>query len=107
MLTEETTTVPPVAVNIPVCVPLVPTTTLPTLIGVVTLNVVCAPLTADPLSGTLKSEFEAFDMTDTLPVKLPADCGANVTLNDVPCPGISVTGSVIPETLNPVPLGVT
>jgi hypothetical protein len=74
---------------------------------VVTPNVVCVPLTADPASGTFKFEFEAFDVMETFPVKFPAACGANVTLKDVPCPGISVTGSVIPETLNPVPLGVT
>jgi len=87
-------------------VPLNPTTTLPMLIGLVTLNVVWFPFTADPVSGTLKFEFKAFDVTDTLPLKFPADCGANVTLNDVLCPGVRVTG-VNPETLNPVPLAAT
>lgn len=79
---------------------------MPTLIGLVTLNVLVAA-TADPVSGTFKFEFEAFDVTDTLPLKLPADCGVNVTLNDVLSPGVSVTGVVIPETLNPVPLAAT
>ena len=87
--------------------PLSPSTTLPTLIGLLTLNVLCATVTADPVIGTFKFGFEASDATDTLPLKLPADCAANVTLNDVLCPGISVTRVVIPETLNPVPLAAT
>jgi hypothetical protein len=40
-------------------------------------------------------------------MKLPADCGAKVTLNDVLCPGVSVTGVVIPDTLSPAPLAPT
>ena len=50
---------------------------------------------------------EAFEVIATLPLKLPVDCGAKVTLKDVLCPGISVTGVVIPETLNPVPPAAT
>jgi len=88
-------------------VPLSPSNTLPTLIGLVTLRVVCVAPTADPVSGTLRFEFEASDVIDTLPLKLPADGGVNMTLNDVLCPGGSVTGGVNPETLNPVPLAVT
>ena len=75
-LTEETTTLPPAAVRVPVCVPLNPSTTLPTLIGLVTLNVPWVE-TADPVSGTFKSGFKAFDVTATLPLKLPADGGVN------------------------------
>lgn len=105
-VTEETETVPPPAVRVPVCVPLSPSTTLPTLIGLVTLKVVCVAPTPDPVSGTVKFEFEASDVIVTLPLKLPADGGVNVTLNDVLCPGGTVTG-VNPETLNPVPLAVT
>jgi hypothetical protein len=33
--------------------------------------------------------------------------GAKVTVNDVVCPGVNVTGGVIPETLNPVPDAAT
>ena len=87
--------------------PLSPSTTLPTLIGLLTPNVLCVAATADPVSGTFKFGFEASDVTDTLPLKLPAECGVNVILNDVLRPGVSVTGGVIPETLNPVPLAAT
>jgi hypothetical protein len=80
---------------------------LPTLIGLLTPNAPCVAATADPVIGTFKFGFEAFDETDTLPVKLPADCAVNVTLKDALCPGISVSGVVIPETLNPVPLAAT
>ena len=38
---------------------------------------------------------------------MPVDVGANVTVNDVLCPGVNVTGGVIPETLNPVPAAAT
>jgi len=106
MVTEETVTLAPLAVKVPVCVPLVPSTTLPTLIGLLTANVPCAP-TAEPLRRILKLGFSAFEETVTSPVKLPEDCGAKVTLNGTLCPDPSVTGKVIPETLNPVPLDVT
>lgn len=106
--TEDSFTFPPVAVRVPVCWLLRPTTTLPTLIGFgLTPNMLCVAATADPVSGTLTFGFEPSDVTDTLPPKLPADCGENVTLNDVLCPGINVTGVLMPETLNPVPFALT
>ena len=73
----------------------------------VTPKVLCVAASAVPVSDTFKFGFEAFDVTDTLPLKFPADCGVNVTPNDVLCPGVSVTGVVIPEMLNPVPLAAT
>ena len=106
-LIEETKTSPPVAVKVAVRVPLSPSTTLPTLIGLVTANVPCVAATADPVKDTFKLGFEAFDVTETLPLEFPAECGVNVTLNDVLCPGVSVTGVAIPEMLNPVPLAAT
>jgi hypothetical protein len=33
--------------------------------------------------------------------------GANFTVKVVLCPGVNVTGGVIPETLNPAPVSVT
>lgn len=42
-----------------------------------------------------------------MPLKLPADCGANVTLKVTLCPAPRVAGSVIPETLKPVPVAAT
>jgi len=38
--------------------------------------------TAVPERGIAKVEFEAFDVIVTLPLGLPADVGANFTLND-------------------------
>lgn len=46
-------------------------------------------------------------MTVTLPVTLPAETGANATLNEVVCPAARVTGRPIEERLNPVPLTLT
>jgi len=58
---------------------------------------------ADPLSVTLSAGFDAFEAIATLPLKLPADWGVKVTLKDALCPGVKVTGVVIPEMLKPVP----
>jgi hypothetical protein len=100
--TDETTTLAVLAVKVPVAVPLVPTTTLPTLIGLVTLTVPCAP-TPVPVSGIVSVGFCASDVTVTLPLKLPADGGVKFTLNVTLWPAVKVTGGVIPETLKPVP----
>jgi hypothetical protein len=43
----------------------------------------------------------------TLPLALPADVGAKVTLKEVLWPGVKVSGVVIPEILKPVPATVT
>ena len=102
-LTEDTVTLAPLAVRVPVAVPLAPTTTLPTATGELTLSVPAAPL---PFSGIVKLGFDASDVMETLPLKLPADDGVKVTLNDVLCPGVKVSGVLIPTTLNPVPLAV-
>jgi hypothetical protein len=66
-----------------------------------------AGVTAVPLKGIDKLGFEAFEVTVTVPANVPVDVGANVTVNDVLCPGVNVTGGVIPETLNPVPVAAT
>ena len=66
-----------------------------------------AGVTAVPLSGIAKLGFEAFDVTVTVPVNVPADAGANCTVKVVLCPGVSVTGGVIPEMLYPVPAAAT
>src|ERR1700721_4241849 len=51
--------------------------------------------------------FDAFDVTVTVPGNVPAEVGTNVTVNVVLCPGVNVTGGVIPETLNPAPDSAT
>ena len=66
-----------------------------------------AAVTDVPVSGIDMLGFDAFEVTVTVPLKVPADVGANDTVNDVLCPGVSVTGGVVPEMLNPVPAAVT
>ena len=61
--------------------------------------------TAVPVIGIDKLGFEAFDVTVTVPGKLPTVVGANVTLNDMVAPGTNVP-AMNPETLNPVPAAV-
>ena len=65
-----------------------------------------AGVTALPLNPTLKLEFEAFEVMETLPLKLFAEGGVKVTVNDALCPGVKVSGALIPEMVNPVPLTV-
>jgi hypothetical protein len=65
-----------------------------------------AGVTAVPLKGIDKLGFEAFDATITVPLNVPDDVGAKVTVNEVLCPGVNVTGVLIPEMLNPVPAAV-
>lgn len=69
-----------------------------------TLNVPWFCPATDPLKGIDKLGFEAFEAIAIFPLKLPEDCGAKVTLKDVLCPGVKVTGAVIPEILKPVPV---
>jgi hypothetical protein len=61
--------------------------------------------TAVPVNGIEKLGSEAFDVTVTVPGKLPTAVGANVTLNNMVAPGNNVP-AVNPETLNPVPEAV-
>ena len=51
-------------------------------------------------------ELAALLVTVTLPDRLLAVAGSNVTLNEVDCPAARVRGSVQPETLNPAPLSL-
>ena len=97
---------PPVFFKVTVCDALLPTTTVPKSI-LVGLAVKSPAVTAVPDTGIFNVGFCAFEVTATLPLKLPADAGANVTLNVTLCPAPSVAGSVIPETLKPVPVAAT
>jgi hypothetical protein len=80
--------------------------TFPALTGL-TLSVPWLCEIAEPLSVSLRVGLEAFEVIETLPLKLPADCGAKVTLKDVLCPGVNVKGVLIPEILKPVPAAET
>ena len=61
----------------------------------------------DPLSAMLKAGFEAFDAIATVPLALPGDCGAKVTVRDALCPGARVSGRLRPVVLKPGPEAVT
>jgi hypothetical protein len=107
-LMAVTVTLAPLAIRLPVPVPLVPATTLP-IANVVGLTASCPDATAVPVpvSGMVNVGFDAFDVTVTLPLAAAADAGVNFTLNVAACPAVRVTGVVIPLRLNPVPLAAT
>jgi len=58
---------------------------------------------AVPVSGIDKLGFDAFDVTITVPLNVVMLVGVKVTVKVVPCPGVNVTGGMIPETVNPAP----
>jgi len=63
-----------------VSVELAATTTLPKL--KLAGNAVSAPgATPVPESGSVSEGLDAFELMVTVPLALPADCGANVTVN--------------------------
>lgn len=100
-------TLAPLAVKLPEALPLEPTTTLPRF-RVVGFTVSC-PTAALPVpeSGIARLGLEAFDVTVTLPLALPAEAGVNVTVKVALWPDVSVKGVVMPLKLNPVPLTAT
>ena len=51
----------------------------------------------------LKAGFEALEAIATLPLALPGDCGAKVTLKDALCPEARVNGRLRPVVLKPAP----
>jgi hypothetical protein len=85
---------------------LLPTVTLPKLrlAGLGDRAPVESPV---PDSETLSDGFEAFDVTVTVPLALPAAVGLNVTLKVVFAPAASVIGVVTVPKLKLVPLIVT
>ena len=96
----------PVDVNITDCVPVEPTATFPkfTLPG---LTVNCGVVAAVPVPLKLTAVVPPLDellLTFNLPVAAPAAVGLNCTLNVTVCFGLSVTGRLAPERLNPPPL---
>ena len=97
---------PPVLVTVSDRVSLLPTVTLPKprLVGFDPSAPGAIPV---PDKGTVRVGFGAFEVIVTVPLTLPADAGANVTLKAALCPAVRVTGVVIPLKLNPVPLIAT
>ena len=60
----------------------------------------------DPASDMVIAEFAALLVTTTLPERLPAVVGANVTLKAVDCPAASVSGTGKAPILNPGPVSL-
>lgn len=93
----------PALVSVTVCVPLLPTDTLPkaTLAGlIVSCGCVAVP---DPDKAIESGELGALLTIEIPPVALPAAVGENFAVNEVLCPAVSVNGAVRPVMLNPVP----
>lgn len=105
-LAPVTVTFAPLAVRIPVAVPLVPSTTLPTAMVAVALSCPVATVPV-PDRGIASEGFEPVEVTVTLPLTVPAETGAKVTLKVALCPALSVAGVEIPLTEKPDPLLAT
>ena len=94
---------PPVLITVSDADRLLPTVTLPKA-RVLGLDPSAPGATPVPDKGMVKFGLGAFEVMVTLPLAFAADCGVKVTLNVALCPAVSVTGAVIPLTVNPVPL---
>jgi len=116
-VTEDTVTLAPLAVRVPVAVPLVPTTVLPTAMLGLTLRVpmgagvgvgvgvgagvgVGVPVVPVPVRGTVSATPE----TNRLPPTVPAEWGVKLTINVTLCPAFRVKGNEAPLTENPLPV---
>lgn len=64
-------------------------------------------VTPVPVSGMVKLGFAALEVITTFPVTLPAEVGANLTVNVVLWLGASVIGAVMPLSVKPVPPTLT
>jgi hypothetical protein len=60
-----------------------------------------------PDSGRFKVESEPLELKATFPLKVPADCGANVTEKEALCPAPNVSGTTMPFTMKLAPERVT
>ena len=78
---------------------MLPTVTLPKL-RLVGFDPTAPSATPVPDNGMVRLGLDAFEVTVTLPLTLPADAGVNVTLKLALWPAVSVTGVVIPLRLN-------
>jgi len=102
-LAESIVTGPLLADREAVWVLLVPTTTLPkfTDAGVTPTS---PGLVAVPDSAIGTVELEALESMSKVPVWVPAEEGAKLTLNVADWPGLNVTGGVIPLKPKPAPV---
>ena len=90
VLAAVTVTPAPLAVRLPVAVPLLPLTTLPT--ASVEGEILSCPVVAVPIpdNETANVAFEALEETVTVPLALPDAVGENITLNGALWPAANV-----------------
>jgi hypothetical protein len=103
-LAAVTVTFAPVAVRLPEAVPLLPVNTLPTATGAGVALSVPGVLDPVPAREIVRVGLDPLEVTVTLPLALPADAGAKVTVKLALCPAVSVAGVEIPVSVKPVPL---
>ena len=104
VLAAVTVTFAALALRLPEAVPLVPPTTLPRAkVDGLAVNWPAAAVPV-PDTGMVNVGLEAFEVIVRLPLALLADCGVKLTLKLALCPGVSVTGVVMPRSVKPIPL---
>ena len=80
-VSDDTVTLSPLAVSVPVSCESVPTTTFPKAMFVgVTASVPKGTGVPVPLSGIDRFGFDAFETIETLPLSFPEEGGVNVTV---------------------------
>jgi len=105
VLAAVTVTVAPLAVNVPLAVPLDPTMTLPSArVDGDALSCPTAVATPVPDTESVRVGLLAVEVIVRLPLTAPAAIGANETVNVEACPAFRVNGVVIPVTVSPVPV---
>lgn len=97
---DTVTLVPPVFVRVAVWVLVLPACTLPKFTEVTAKAPGVTPV---PESGMVNVGAGPLLVMARLTLLLPADWGANVTLNDVLCPALRVTGRLNPVMLYAAP----
>jgi hypothetical protein len=101
---EIVTLAVPELLNVKVCVPLLPTSTLPKLkLEGLAVRVPCTPV---PLNAIAAGDPGALLLMEMFPEALPVDAGKNCAVKETLEPALIVCGKVKPVTLNPVPEGV-
>ena len=102
---EETVTLAPVALRVPVKLLLLPTTTLPKAI-VVGVRASWPAAVPEPDREMVRVEFAALETTEMSPPEAPVEVGAKTVPKVTLCPGFRLSGRLNPHTLNPAPLTV-
>lgn len=103
VVAPATTMLDPEAVSVAAIVLLDPTATLPrvAVVGETASVPVASPV---PDKGTVSVLVAALEVRTKLPVSVPAAVGSNLTVKVTLCDASRVKGTVMPVSLNPVPL---